>query len=163
MTAYSQRLLGSPNKPQKQEPVARPALQLTPPSLMMSVACAAAFTQGSVWLLCEKPGSPNTKIAARPFSSTVICIIGDKRQGAESVSPMHGKRLRGRDKKKNSDGLSSERRAPDLSSGPAVLPLGNVDHLGDKSLYEPQIFPIQCHALIDGEFIREDMHWLLAK
>ena len=73
MTAYSHRLLASPTKPQKQLPVARPALLLIPPSVMTSTAFAAALRQGRALLLYENPGSPNTKIAARPFSSTVIC------------------------------------------------------------------------------------------
>mmetsp|Transcript_1921 Transcript_1921/g.5622 ORF Transcript_1921/g.5622 Transcript_1921/m.5622 type:complete len:202 (+) Transcript_1921:3925-4530(+) len=50
-----------------------PAEALTPPSSRMTIPSRAASTQRSCCWPCRNPGSPKTKIAARPLSSTVTC------------------------------------------------------------------------------------------
>mmetsp|Transcript_2970 Transcript_2970/g.5364 ORF Transcript_2970/g.5364 Transcript_2970/m.5364 type:complete len:218 (-) Transcript_2970:898-1551(-) len=72
ITAYSHRILGSPTRPQKQCPVVMPAVPRTPAAVMWRSTFCAATMQGTLCLWLVYPGSPNTKIMAKPLSSIVI-------------------------------------------------------------------------------------------
>mmetsp|Transcript_39460 Transcript_39460/g.93606 ORF Transcript_39460/g.93606 Transcript_39460/m.93606 type:complete len:202 (+) Transcript_39460:802-1407(+) len=73
MTVYSHLVAGLPTIPQKQEPLASPAVKETsaPSSRPEENTSVAARRHCIEWWFLTGPGSPKTKIAARPFSSTV--------------------------------------------------------------------------------------------